>query len=265
MKMRIATLVLGLALTAMPAGAVPVAGLYEGDAFVTGQDERERPRGLRDALGDVLVKVSGDPMLLRLGKADPILARAPDFVLAYQYEDRMKHLPLGDEQGTRDRPYHLTVQFDPAKVDAALAKLGYKPFGADRPAVLVVLWVKTAARAYGLARGGESGVDQRDALTAAAFRRGVPLVLPAEAQAAAIDQATVEPLKQTVLAEWARQTQAQAVLSGTLVFDDKVGWRARWHFSYGAKSGDWRFDGVTFDEAMRGAMDGTLAAIAPAS
>lgn len=260
--MRPIILLLMALMLAAPAAAVEVSGLYQGDAFVTGQDERERPRGLREALRDVLIKVSGDPQLAMGERANPILARAEDLVTHFSYEDRMKHLPLGDEQGTRDRPFYLTVDFDPAKVDQALAGIGLKPLGADRPLVLVVLWVKTAFRSYGLAATDDNGTDQRDALLDAARRRGVALVLPSVAEAGRIDEAFIAPANQPTLDRLAEAHQAQAVLSGSLVFDPDAAWRVRWRFVKGAQTGDWRFNNVTFDQAMRGAMNGTLAAIA---
>ena len=39
--------------------------LYIGRAIVTGTDNRDRPRGLGICLGQVLVKVSGDPNILQ--------------------------------------------------------------------------------------------------------------------------------------------------------------------------------------------------------
>ena len=54
------------------------------------------------------------------GAADKMLAAAGDYVASFTYRDRLEGIPIHDEQGTYDRPHDLTVNVDPAKIDAAL-------------------------------------------------------------------------------------------------------------------------------------------------
>jgi len=48
-------------------------------------------------------------------------------------------LPVGDEQGTPDRPYFLTVIFAPASIDAIVNALGRTPWMESRPRIVVIL------------------------------------------------------------------------------------------------------------------------------
>ena len=104
-----ATLVFAMVLCAVPADAAD--SLYTGLAYVTGQMEETRLPGFGRALEEVLVKVSGDA---RLG-ADPRVAaltgEAARYVETFSYRDRMADIPIHDEQGTRERPFELTVAF----------------------------------------------------------------------------------------------------------------------------------------------------------
>jgi hypothetical protein len=102
--------------------------LYQATAIVTGTDLRERPHGFAECLTEVLVKVSGAPRL----HDDPAVAKlaehADTLVDTFSYVDPRAWFLHHDDQGTYDRSYELTVRFDPAKIDGALATLGVAPW-----------------------------------------------------------------------------------------------------------------------------------------
>src|SRR6266849_3460109 len=116
-------------------GAMATAAddLYRAQAIVTGEGEANRIIGFASCLEDVLIKVSGAQKLA----GDPRLAAykssAGDFVKAHSYHDQMSGTPTRDEQGTRDRPYDLIVDFDEDKIDDILSALGLKPWLSHRP------------------------------------------------------------------------------------------------------------------------------------
>src|SRR5690606_22939725 len=115
-------------LAAVPAAAVEVPDLYKAETIVTGTGAAERQRGFRETLAEVMVKASGDASLLGSARLESVLDHASDFVASWEQEDRMKGIPIHDEQGTRDRPFYLRVVFDKAKVDGALQALGLQPW-----------------------------------------------------------------------------------------------------------------------------------------
>src|SRR6266481_8401458 len=107
--------------------------LYRVQTVVTGQGEANRIIGFAACLEDVLIKVSGAVKLA----GDPRLAayqsRAGDFVKSHSYHDQMSGTPIRDEQGTRDRPYDLIIEFDEKKIDGLLSVFGITPWLSHRP------------------------------------------------------------------------------------------------------------------------------------
>ncbi|MFZ2870520.1 DUF2066 domain-containing protein, partial [Zavarzinia sp.] len=148
------------------------------ETLVTGQGEAERARGLGVCLVEVLVRVSGRPALAEDARLQVLLPGAAGAVLDLEYEDRMKALPVGDEQGTRDRPYFLRPTFRDDALRNMLAGFGLKPWGADRPVLAVVVTSHRDGRDWTVARGiaGVTAGAQVEALDAAGARFGLPLV-----------------------------------------------------------------------------------------
>jgi uncharacterized protein len=63
-----------------------------------------------------------------------------------------------------------------------LRALGREPWSAaSRPRLVALLGVRIGPTSYVLARDGERGRDQREALRAAAERFGMPIALPDQA------------------------------------------------------------------------------------
>ncbi len=215
------------------------ANIYAGQAIVTGTDTRDRPRGLRLCLGEVLVNVSGDPNVLGRPGAASVLARAPDMVVSLNYYNRMSGLPHHDDQGTRDRPFTLTAAFDPAKVAAALAALGEKPREGPRPVVYLAVQVHGPGGDFALNSGPVTGYDMPELMRASI------------ADAAARYKLRVE------LPDGAAQKPASGVLPvrGKLTWSDAdFGWIAAWD----ARGVHWGESGVSFDDAFRAALAGAL-------
>ncbi|HEX7007935.1 MAG TPA: DUF2066 domain-containing protein, partial [Alphaproteobacteria bacterium] len=242
-------------LAAVPAAAVEVPDLYKAETIVTGTGAAERQRGFRETLAEVMVKASGDASLLGSARLESVLDHASDFVASWEQEDRMKGIPIHDEQGTRDRPFYLRVVFDKAKVDGALQALGLQPWSADRPAVAVWLGVKDAVTSYVLTETSERGYGQREALRLASRRRGVPIVLPRDG-AGLPSYEVVASGDLSRLRAASAVMEADPILSGTLVYDGEGHWVMDWSFARGGAVRRWRYEHVTFDVALRGGIEG---------
>jgi uncharacterized protein len=104
--MRTAILLLW-ALLAMPALA-QLQGAYEGRASAEDQTPATRERALREALAQVLARVSGNAAVAADGRTAPILARAESLLRSVAYQP--------GEPGKLT----LVANFDPAGVEAAL-------------------------------------------------------------------------------------------------------------------------------------------------
>jgi hypothetical protein len=238
------------------AASVRADELYEAQAIVTGQREPERLRAFPDCLEDVLVKVSGDPGLIGDRRLLPLKANAADLVASFRYHDRMAGIPVHDEQGTRDRPYDLTVSFDAAKIDTALRSLGLEPWSGPRPRLAMFVGAQNGPTPYLLTSDGERGLEQKLSLQAAAYKRGLSIVLPT-ASMLATAEVRFDRLSKIDLERWqalGKDAGGDAALIGTLYWiAQEFGWRADWRLVW---QGDhrWQIRGVNFDTAFRNAM-----------
>ena len=227
--------------------------LYRAQTTVTGQGEANRIVGFAACLEDVLIKVSG---ALKLA-GDPRLAeyklRAGDFVHLHRYHDQMSGTPTRDEQGTRDRPYDLIVDFDERKIDDLLAALGVKPWLSDRPVLAVFVAMEQGATKYIVTADAERSLAPREALLAAAAKRGLTIMLPGEA-ALTKSGISAADLVKAPPATLAGQG-GEVALVGRLVWDDRrLGWITLWRMTWQGGLRRWQFRSVTFDDAFRHAI-----------
>jgi hypothetical protein len=233
--------------------------LYRAQATVTGQGAANRKVGFAACLEYVLIKVSGAVKLA----GDPRLAasksRASDFVSAYSYRDQMSGTPTRDEQGTRDRPYDLTVEFDSKKIDELLGTLGLAPWLSHRPVLSLFVAMDQGARKYIVTSDAGESLAPREALLAAAAKRGMSIVLPSEAALAnsGIGAADLAKLSPSALTSRIAGQHGDVALVGRLVWDDKaLGWATEWRMQWRSRPRRWRFRSPIFDEAFRRAIGG---------
>jgi len=259
LELRIVSVLAAVLFWIAAAGAPRADELYEAQAIVTGQREPERLHAFPDCLEDALVKVSGDPRLIGDPRLVPLKANAADLVASFRYHDRMSGIPVHDEQGTRDRPYDLIVSFEAAKIDAALRSLGLEPWEKPRPRLALFIGVQNGPTPYLLTSDGERGLEQKLSLEAAAYKRGMSIVLPSSSVLAAAD-VRFDRLSAIDLQRWqalGKDAGGEAALVGKLYWiEQEFGWRADWRLVW---QGDhrWQIRGVNFDAAFRNAMEGS--------
>jgi hypothetical protein len=243
------------------AGTVAAAGadLYRAKVTVTGQGEANRITGFAACLEDVLIKVSGAQKLAGDRRLAPYKSKAKDLVTAFSYRDQFFGKPIRDEQGTRDRPYDLTVAFEESKIDDILGALRLKPWLSHRSRLAVFVEMEQGARNYIVTADGPQSDLQRDALLAAADRRGMDIVLPSAAALAKsnINGAELKTTPFPELAPVAAEAGGEVVLVGRLVWDDReLGWTTQWRMNWDDRTHSWQVRGVTFDEAFRRGIGG---------
>jgi hypothetical protein len=243
------------------AGATAAMGtdLYRTKVTVTGQGEANRLIGFAVGLEDVLIKVSGAQKLSGDRRLAAYKSKAKSFVTGFSYRDQFSGKPIRDEQGTRDRPYDLTVEFEENRIDDILRSLGLKPWLSHLSRLAVFVEMEQGARNYIVTTDGTRSDLQRDALFAAAERRGMDIVLPGTAALAKLNigGADLRTAPLPALAPVAAEAGGEVVLIGRLVWDDRaLGWITQWRMDWGNRTHSWQVRDVTFDEAFRRGIGG---------
>src|SRR3984957_20122661 len=204
-------------------------------------------------------KVSGAERLAGDRRLAAYKAKAKDFVTAFDYRDQFSGKPKRDEQGTRDRPFDLTVDFDKEKIDGVLKALGLKPWLSHRPVLAAFVEMEQGERKFIVTSDGTQSDLQRDALLAAAARRGMNIVLPTAAAwaKANINGPELSKTRSSTLVSLAAGQGGEVALVGRLVWNDQdLGWATQWQIDWPGRPHRWRLRGVTFDEAFRRGIGG---------
>jgi hypothetical protein len=239
----------------------PIGDTYTARTVVTGNDERNRRLGFRLCFEDVLVRVSGDYRINESKRARALAVHARRDITEFSYRDRLEDKPLGDEQGTYDRPYYLTCKFDKAKIDVVLKKLHHKPWPGKRPHLVLVAAVHGLKANGMLTSDGPLDPDMRESLDAAAIRYGMTVELPSVAtlQQENITLDTAPKASAAALKDVAAASNADLPVRGDLTFKESaLGWIANWDFDANGKSVHWSVRGVNYDAAFRNAVLGAM-------
>jgi hypothetical protein len=239
--------------------ATEAADLYRAQAIVTGQGEANRIIGFASCLEDVLIKVSGAQKLAGNRRLAAYKSKAKGFVRAFSYHDQMSGTPTRDEQGTRDRPYDLIVDFDEKKIDDILKAFGLKPWLSRRPVLGVFVEMQQGLKKYMVTVDADQTELQRGSLLEAAGKRGMTIVLPSVAALAklSINGVELRTMTSSTLASVAAQQGGEIALVGRLVWVDReLRWATQWQMHWQSRTHRWQVRGVTFDEAFRRGIGG---------
>jgi len=210
-------------------------------------------------LGQVLVRVSGDPRLAQHPALAGLAAKPETGVRNWSYRDLYAFRPIRDEQGTRDRPYEMTVEYDPATIDAMLEDLGSKPWLEERPRLVVFLAVRHIGSQFMLTSMADQGDLMRQSFQDAAWQAAMEVVIPSDRT---IEKARlgVETMSRTPLDRLVPLVDAkvgQVPLAGALDWSKELlGWRAAWRLAAGGRDHRWSIAGVNFDAAFRNGVGG---------
>jgi hypothetical protein len=238
----------------------PIEDTYTTRVIVTGKDERNRPLGFRLCFEDVLVKASGDYHILENKRVHALAVHAHRYITEFSYRDRLEGKPLGDEQGTYDRPHYLTCKFDPKKIDAILKKLHRKPWTGKRAKLVMVIDVDGLKKKGTLTSDGPLDPDMRESLQNAAIRYGMTVMLPTEDQLYQMKNLKKLGENEFLLEDrLAAAAGADVVVFGRLDFvESELGWVARWNLGSRNPFADWTVKGVNYDGAFRNAIQGVM-------
>lgn len=218
-RMRIALAASSLLLFAAVSGwAEQVRDLYQAQVPVTDRSQQELDRAAREALAEVLVKLSGSTQVLQLPPLQAALAKARSRAQQYSY--------------VRDpvTPGALAAQFefDARSTSQLLGEAGAPLWTANRPTVLV--WLVVDGPDGRQFVNTDSAPELSAALVREFDRRGVPIRLPlydlTDTAAISTDQAW--RLSGPALEHASSRYRLGEILAGRVTADDAGQWRGDW-------------------------------------
>ena len=234
-----------------PAARAEVA-LYEAEVPWFDQDEASRADAFRQALRQVLVKVTG---LRRFGDTvsmESLVENAQGLV--QQYQLRTVELEL---DGTSVQEPHLWARFDENAVERLLRDAGLQGWRRPRPNLLA--WLAADGDTSLLTAGSEGTEGIAEILRRGAASRGVSLDLPLLDLE---DLALAGPPERWVAMEERIRAASERYRPGAILIgriERGVLWTARWSLLLPGAAQRWRSEGDIFelviDEGVQEALD----------
>ena len=193
--------------------------LHEATVPIADRTTVARDAAVKQALTEVLIRLSGDAAAPTQPAGKAILAKPDRYLQQYQYE--------GGAGGNGAGGLYFRAGFDAAALEAAMQERGVTLWGRERPPLLVWLAVDDGQRRYLL------GAEDSDAVLvevqAAARRQGLALILPLldlEDQSKVTYTDVSDVALERVLPASERY-QPQAVLIGSLK-PEGANWTGNW-------------------------------------
>lgn len=210
----------GLILALFLAGAARadiVRGLHAATVPVSGQSSRALAAASRNAMAEVLVKVSGSSAVLKNPAITEALAQSRSHVQQYKF------VKSGDG-------LQAHFEFDATYITELVTGAGAPLWTANRPAVLAWVVLEDERGRYFL--NWDSAPEQAQQLMDAFSRRGVPLQLPLFdlSDTAAISDAAAWRLDRSVISDASVRYGMQNVLAGRLAVASGGKWLGDWSY-----------------------------------
>lgn len=228
------------------ATASRVTGLYSAEVPVEGQSAEQRTDGIRRAFTQMLIKVTGNRNVARRPELQGDIEQAPRYVQQYRYRLNAGRAPAAEEGAAEsaESARLLTVQFDAAAVQRLLRERRLTVWGENRPSGLVWLGIESSGQRR-VARPELDGV-LLGAMSAAAEKRGIPLLLPLmdlEDQSAVRVADLWGDFEQNIRRASQRYSPDLIVTGRMTQLSGRL-WRVTWNLYHGDRVSSWRDEGA---------------------
>ncbi|MEJ2480102.1 MAG: DUF2066 domain-containing protein [Acidihalobacter sp.] len=248
-------------LFARPAAAVEATGLYRVTLPVADRNPQTRDSAFQQALGQVLIKVSGSSQIVTQPPVQEALKNPANYVQQFAYHEAQPAATSAGSAtgGSASAGLELQVRFDPVAIDRLLSSNGLPLWGRERP--LVILWIGVSrGNGQRFILGSESDSPHpavSQAVKHAAQARGLPIFLPLmdlQDQGAVNFSDLNGGFLGPVLQASARY-DANAVLAGA-VRPNAGQWRGQWQLAFRNQRQQWTSSGATQAQALAGGISG---------
>jgi len=236
--------------------AAIVQGLYESEEIVGSQSKSQREEAMKNALTEVLAKVSGRPNVGTLPGIQQALENPANYVQQYRYQKIPEKSYLNSEAARGSQI--LWLRFDEKAVNKLLQTNKLPVWGRTRPSTLIWLAVEQDGARFLI--GSNSQEEIRYALDNEAKRRGVSTVLPLmdvedqqKLRFADVWNNNQEPIFQA-----SQRYQAEAILVGRMSLSANDSWQGRWVLYEGGQGLSWNAQGTAISQLLDTGVLGTL-------
>ena len=226
--------------------AQPVSDLYKAIVSVAGAEETDRNLAMKQALSQVLVKLSGDRTLLDNPRVKVKLAQAEQFVEQFEYQTR-----------PHDGQRLLVVSFDEDAIKQLLQDLGLSQWSNARPTLLV--WIVLEKEGKQSVINKIEQAPEANTLRIEAATRGLPMLFPI------LDLEDLRTLRVTdiivgrreAIEQVARRYNVQTTWVGRVALQDET-WHGQWHLLIGTEQFSWQTESVNLSTLLTEGLHETI-------
>lgn len=230
-----------------------VRHLYEAEVPVEGQGREERDYVVRQALKEILVRISGRNDAGVLAEDESFVPRPTLFVQQFRYRKFKPDevIPANPIDGAKPYTQKLWLRFTEKAVSKLLREQGFPVWGKTRPVTLV--WLVVDDQKQRVLVGNGTPHISRTHIEQEARKKGLPFRLPLLDLA---DQSRLQVtdvwgnFEDTILAASSRY-QTEAVLVGRIYLSFAKTWNTRWSLYSAGQRYDWE---VSNSETLRAAV-----------
>lgn len=230
-----------------------VSHLYEAEAPVIGQGVKERSYVVREALKEVLVRISGRNAAKDLAADEILVPRPTQYIQQFRYRKfAVNEVIPAAPDGAKPYTQKLWLRFTKKTVTKLLQEQGLPVWGKNRPATLV--WLVVDDQKQRILIGNSTPHISRTHIEQEAAKKGLPFRLPLLDLA---DQSKLQVtdvwgnFEDTILAASERY-QTEATLVGRIYLSFNKTWQTRWTLYSAGQRQDWEVsNSLTLREAVR--------------
>lgn len=230
-----------------------VSHLYEAEVPVEGQGREERSYVAREALKEVLVRISGRNAARSIAEDEILVPRPTRFVQQFRYRKfKSDEVIPAAPDGVKPYKQKLWLRFTEKTVSKLLREQGLPVWGKNRPATLV--WLVVDDQKQRVLIGNSTQHISRTHIEQEAIKKGLPFRLPLLDLA---DQSKLQVtdvwgnFEDTILAA-SQRYQTEATLVGRIYLSFNKTWQTRWTLYSAGKRQDWDVsNSITLRDAVR--------------
>jgi len=218
-----------------------VRHLYEAEVPVEGQGREERTYIVREALKEVLVRVSGQNGAAVLAENEEIIPKPTRLVQQFRYRKFKSDelIPPNPIDGAKPYTQKLWLRFTKKTINHLLREQGFPVWGKNRPATLV--WLVVDDQKHRVLIGNSTVHSSRTFIEQEAVKKGLPFRLPL------LDLADQSKLQVTdvwgnfedTILDASLRYQTEAVLVGRIYLSYAKTWNTRWSLYSSGERHDW--------------------------